>query len=182
MNHCWFTNLLVVAMMARYLDGNLTIKLYLGLKNLTLWYKANHEKVEDQSMKRKTVLILSSDPILNTPSFTNLLSTKSLNLTSVLLDDHSPKAKPVETIISLYKQLLDIRSKKSPQKKFIQSSTIISPIVNDKYLPSISIPLVTIDLTSIVPDGKIGNVVIDQQAVWCFCKNGDLFKYTVHIN
>ncbi|CCG20415.1 hypothetical protein CORT_0A00220 [Candida orthopsilosis Co 90-125] len=123
---------------------------------------------------------MSSDPILNTPSFTNLLSTKSLNLTSVLSDDHSPKPKPVETVISLYKQLLDIRGKKSPQKKFIQSNTIISPIVNDKYLPSISIPLVTIDLTSIVPDGKIDNVFIDKQVVWCFCKNGDLFKYTVH--
>ncbi|CAD1810375.1 WD domain, G-beta repeat family protein [Candida parapsilosis] len=124
----------------------------------------------------------SSDPILNTPSFTNLLSTKGLNLTSMLSDDHSPKPRQTETIISLYKSLLDLRSKKSMQKKYIQTSTIISPIVNDKYLPSISIPLVTIDLTSIVPDGKIGNVVIDQQAVWCFCKNGDLFKYTVHIN
>ncbi|KAI5959035.1 creC [Candida margitis] len=122
----------------------------------------------------------TSDPILNTPSFTNLLSTKSLNLTSVLSDDPSPKPKQPETIISLYKQLLDIRVKKSPQKKFIQSSTIISPIVNDKYLPSISIPLVTIDLTSIVPDGKIDNVVIEKQAVWCFCKNGDIFKYAIY--
>ncbi|KAI5967610.1 creC [Candida theae] len=124
---------------------------------------------------------LSSDPILNTPSFTNLLSTKSLNLTSVLSDDHSPKSQAIEAVVSLYKQLLDVRIKKSSNKTFIQGSTIISPIVNDKYLPSISIPLATIDLASVVPDGKIDNVFIDNQTVWCFCKNGDLFKYKVHI-
>lgn len=145
--------------------------------NLVLTHSPSPGPVHSRSAHRRN---LSSDPILNTPSFTNLLSPKSLNLTSVLLDGHSPKSEASETVMALYKQLLEVRSKKSPQKTFIQSSTIISPIVNDKFLPSISIPLATIDLTSIVPDGKIDNVYIDKQAVWCFCKNGDLFKYKVY--
>ncbi|KAI5950731.1 creC [Candida jiufengensis] len=136
---------------------------------------------QTRSMHRRNK---SEDPIFKNPSLTNLLNTKNINLTTVLQDDENkqratPNANQIDLVISLYKQLLDIRNKKDPQKKYSQYGTIISPIINDKYVPSIAIPLVTIDLSTLIPDGKIDNFALDKYSFWCFCKNGDIFKYNI---
>ncbi|KAI5966716.1 creC [Candida pseudojiufengensis] len=86
----------------------------------------------------------SEDPIFKNPSLTNLLSTKNINLNSVLQDDENTKqntvgGNQVDNVIALYKQLLDIRNKKDLQKKFGQYGTIISPIINDKYMEKLII-------------------------------------------
>ncbi|KAI3404432.2 creC [Candida oxycetoniae] len=123
----------------------------------------------------------SEDPIHKNQSLaTPSLVKKSANLASILSNDENSKQEDaIEVAASLYKKLQDIRNRKNVQKVFLQYGTIISPIVNDKLVPSIGIPLVTMDLSSIIPDGKINNVMIDNWSLWCFCKNGDLFKYKI---
>lgn len=96
----------------------------------------------------------------------------------------------VQVILSLYKSLYDVRLKRhytkllmeqqgnntKPKRRF---STIIHPIVNDILVPSIEIPLLALDLSHWVKDGKIDNFHLSGLHFWCFGKNGDIFKYKV---
>ncbi|EGW34602.1 uncharacterized protein SPAPADRAFT_149728 [Spathaspora passalidarum NRRL Y-27907] len=91
----------------------------------------------------------------------------------------------LEIIVSIYKSLFDVRLKRHYRNIYKKSgnhprhAAIISPIVNDKLVPSIEIPLASVDLSGIVYDGKIDGFYIDQYTFWVFAKNGDLFTYTI---
>lgn len=126
----------------------------------------------------------SEDPIFKNPSLTNLLSVQNMNLNSVLSNGEQQQQEKdlqqqTEDIVALYRKLQNLRNRKNPQRYHQQYGTIIAPIVNDKLVPTIGIPLVTIDLSSLIPNGKIDSVEVDQNALFCFCKNGDIFRYSI---
>ncbi|RCK62770.1 UBP9-binding protein bun62 [Candida viswanathii] len=119
------------------------------------------------------------DNPFHSSSLTNITNTNSMNM---ILQDEVPKASlstdQIEVVVSLYKSLYDVRLKRHYKKKPIQQN-IICPIVSDKLVPSIEIPLATIDLSVFVGDGKIDSFYIDESTFWCFAKNGDLFRYVI---
>jgi outer membrane biosynthesis protein TonB len=86
----------------------------------------------------------------------------------------------IEIVTSLYKSLFDLRFKRhyktSGTKKNSKLATIFHQIVDDKLVPSIDIPICSLDLSPFVHDGKIGGVYLDENNLWIFGKNGDVFR------
>lgn len=86
----------------------------------------------------------------------------------------------IEIVTSLYKSLFDLRFKRhyktSATKKNSKLGTIFHQIIDDKLVPSIDIPLVSLDFSPFVHDGKIGGVYVDENNLWIFGKNGDIFR------
>ncbi|KAK6457444.1 uncharacterized protein RJT20DRAFT_150203 [Scheffersomyces xylosifermentans] len=97
----------------------------------------------------------------------------------------------IEILTSLYKSLYDLRLKRhyktlakkagipAGHNKQPRYSTIIPPIENDKLVPSIEVPLLSLDLSTLIHDGKIDGFYVDSGNFWCFCKNGDIFRYLI---
>lgn len=116
----------------------------------------------------------------HSPSLTNIANTYSMNM---ILQDEAPKTAlstdQIEVAVSLCKSLYDIRLKRHYKKKPVIRHNIICPIVSDKLVPSIEIPLATIDLSCFVGDGKIDSFYTDESTFWCFAKSGDLFRYVI---
>ncbi|ABN68583.2 predicted protein [Scheffersomyces stipitis CBS 6054] len=101
---------------------------------------------------------------------------------------HENTQDQIEILTSLYKSLFDLRLKrhyKALAKKAGLSSgtkrysTVIPPIVNDKLVPSIEVPLMSLDLSALVSDGKIDGFFVDAYNLWCFGKSGDIFRYCI---
>ncbi|RLV90874.1 hypothetical protein JA1_004274 [Spathaspora sp. JA1] len=149
-----------------------------------------HRKVGSVSIHRS----LSSPEEMLTGSFANLKHNTSMNMTSLLSPNDIPSdpvavaariTDQIEIIVSIYKSLFDVRLKRHYRNIYKKSpnqprhEAIISPIVNDKLVPSIEIPLASVDLSGIVYDGKIDGFYIDEFTFWVFAKNGDLFTYTI---
>lgn len=136
---------------------------------------------------------LDSIPMINEPSsnsqssqlfstqLNNSNNSNNSNITNTLNDQ-------LKIINSLYKSLFDLRLKrhynklsseqnKSPSlKKF---NSIIHPIISDKLVPSIEIPLMSIDLSYFIKDGKIDGFHLGTKKFWIFAKNGDIFKFNI---
>lgn len=114
----------------------------------------------------------------------------SLGISNIL----SPSPTPIQQensedqrniAFSLYRSLHDVRLKKhyaklviakDKQKKFL---AIIHAIVNDKELPSIQVPLLTIDMSCFVRDGRLQGFDLGPDNFWIFARNGDIFRYTL---
>lgn len=71
---------------------------------------------------------------------------------------------------------LALKQKSSPvfKKRY---NVIIHPVVDDTLVPSIEIPLLSLDLSRWVKDCKLDDLYLDDTSLWCFAKSGDLFKY-----
>lgn len=86
---------------------------------------------------------------------------------------------------SLYRSLHEVRLKKHYAKLIITKdkekkfTAIIHAIVNDKELPSIQVPLLTIDMSCFVRDGKLQGFDLGPDNFWIFARNGDIFRYTL---
>lgn len=138
------------------------------------------------SHERKPVL-LSPSPLARRNHHTrnrsiedNQLHTTSMNM---LLQDTNTTKTPlssdqIEVAVTLYKSLYEIRLKRHYKKKST-NQIIICPIENDKLVPSIEVPLLTIDLSRLIKDGKIDSFHLDESTLWCFAKSGDLFRYSI---
>lgn len=90
----------------------------------------------------------------------------------------------INIINSLYKNLFELRLKKHYSKLLhgkpgIQKTVLIHPIVSDNLVPSIEIPLLELDLSHWVGDGKIEGFHLEGHSFWCFAKNGDIFRYLI---
>jgi len=95
----------------------------------------------------------------------------------------------IQVIVALYKSLYDLRLKRHYTKLVSQEqstskakkkySTIIHPIISDKLVPSIEVPLLVIDLSHWIKDGKLEGFYLDKLSFWCFGKNGDIFRYEI---
>ncbi|KAK6460230.1 hypothetical protein DFJ63DRAFT_323768 [Scheffersomyces coipomensis] len=99
--------------------------------------------------------------------------------------DHKKKsADQLEIVTSLYKSLFDLRLKRHYRQYLkkgvpLKFNAVIPPIVNDKLVPSIRVPLLSLDLSSFIHDGKIDGFYLDSYNFWIFGKSGDIFKYTL---
>lgn len=114
----------------------------------------------------------------------------SLGISNIL----SPSATPTQQeksedqkdiAFSLYRSLHEVRLKKhyaklvitkDEQKRF---TVIIHAIVNDKDLPSIQVPLLSIDISCFVRDGRLQGFDLGPDNFWIFARNGDVFRYTL---
>lgn len=94
---------------------------------------------------------------------------------------------PIRNVVSLYTYLYEIRTKRHYTKLLMEQHKvsnksypcIIHPVVNDKWVPSIEIPLSEVDFTYWFKDGKISNIYVDQRNFWCMGKGGDIIKYDI---
>lgn len=124
-------------------------------------------------------------------SFNKVANNTMSTMESVLHNQEEPIDISLDnkSIISHYKSLFEFRSRKfysslladrsgvlKGKKKY---SSIIYPIVSDRLVPSITVPLLVLDLSKFVRDGNIDGFYIDFHAFWCFGKNGDIFKYNI---
>lgn len=93
-------------------------------------------------------------------------------------------------VSSFYRSLFELRRKRHYHKLLHELSgsantsikkyrCIIHPIVNDKLVPSIEIPLLTLDLSRFITDGRIDGVHISSSNLWVFAKSGDIFKFDI---
>jgi hypothetical protein len=101
-----------------------------------------------------------------------------INNTNVLDDTKQQQDPQIEIVNSIYKSLFDLRVRRQ-YKNTTRQPLIIHPIVDDKLVPSIEIPLMSLDLSCYINDGKIGGSHLDDKYFWCFGKNGDIFKYEI---
>lgn len=95
----------------------------------------------------------------------------------------------IQVIVALYKSLYDLRLKRHYTRLVLQESnnykakkrysTIIHPIISDKLVPSIEVPLLVIDLSHWIKDGRLDGFYLDKLNFWCFGKNGDIFRYQI---
>lgn len=107
----------------------------------------------------------------------------------------SPSPQPLHTlgnydeeqmkiVFSFYRSLYEVRLRKyypKQQAKDIRHryATIIHGVVNDKELPSIQVPLLTLDFSMLVKDGKIYGFHCTDTDFWVFGRNGDIFRYRI---
>lgn len=95
----------------------------------------------------------------------------------------------IQVIVALYKSLYDLRLKRHYTKLLLRDSnnlkekmkysTIIHPILSDKLVPSIEVPLLVLDLSHWIKDGKLDGFYLSTSNFWCFGKNGDIFRYRI---
>lgn len=93
----------------------------------------------------------------------------------------------IEIVFSLYRSLFDIRARKHYKRLARRSGsvgvkkvkTIVSPIVNDKLVPLIDVPLCVVEFSEFIQNGKLDGFYFDDKTVWVFAKNGDLFRYSI---
>lgn len=139
------------------------------------------------SMNMTTILAANSQNTLNDPLVAGRPS-KVYNNSSIVTTNEENTQDQIEILTSLYKSLFDLRLKrhyKALAKKAGLSSgtkrysTVIPPIVNDKLVPSIEVPLMSLDLSALVSDGKIDGFFVDAYNLWCFGKSGDIFRYCI---
>lgn len=118
-------------------------------------------------------------------SFSNLGINNVLNLSPqpLTLQDLSKTKEQLDIIFSLYKSLYELRLKRhySKHKRDFRSkyACVIHGIVNDKELPSIEIPLLTMDLSCLFKNGAVSGFTCYATDLWISGKAGDVFKYTV---
>lgn len=132
----------------------------------------------------------------NANSLNNAPGNTMTNMASVLNGRNSTReissenlTDNIQIIVALYKSLYDLRLKRHYMKLLLQESsnqkskkkysTIIHPIISDKLVPSIEVPLLVIDLSHWVKDGKIDGFYLCSGNFWCFGKNGDIFRYQI---
>lgn len=97
----------------------------------------------------------------------------------------------VKGVAGLYSSLYDVRHRKhythllmeqapeADSNKIKKYPTIIHPIVNDKLVPSIEVPLTEVDLNFWFKDGKVYDIFLDGIHLWCLGRNGDIIKYSL---
>lgn len=94
-------------------------------------------------------------------------------------------------IYSIYKSLYELRLKRHYTRIFSEQNqnysnhhkkfqSLIHPVVDDKLVPSIKIPLINIDMSFFIKDGKIEGVYLDLFNFWIFAKSGDVFKIDIN--
>lgn len=111
------------------------------------------------------------------------------NVASILNSDISKEStsSSISAAVALYKSLYDLRYRKHYTKLALKQKSnpifkrrynvIIHPVVDDTLVPSIEIPLLSLDLSRWAKDCKIDDIYLDDASLWCFAKSGDLFKY-----
>ncbi|CAH6723445.1 hypothetical protein CLIB1444_15S01442 [[Candida] jaroonii] len=136
---------------------------------------------------------MNFDESLNLPSQAN---NSVSNMNNLLNQSHSKSnshinlndlTDQVKGITGLYQSLYESRFKRHYNKLLVEQhkidegkfNTIIHPIINDKLVPAIEIPLTSVDFTCWFKDGKISNIYIDNGNFWCMGKNGDIIRYVI---
>lgn len=90
----------------------------------------------------------------------------------------------LKIVFSLYRSLFEIRLKKhyaQAQNKDLKRkyNAVIHAVVNDKILPSIEIPLLSIDFSCLIRDQKIQGVHVNSEKFWIFGHSGDILTYSL---
>lgn len=123
-----------------------------------------------------------SDDNVLTSSFSALGINKLLSQSPQPLQHLENAEEHLKIVFSLYRSLFEVRLKKHyglVQTKDLRKkySSIIYAVVDDKTIPSIQIPLLSIDMSCVIADGKILSFHLNPLNFWVFGRNGDIFKY-----
>ncbi|CUM68624.1 uncharacterized protein PRCAT00006351001 [Priceomyces carsonii] len=143
-----------------------------------------------QNVHSRGLSISNDDVTPNLSSFANsnsLNNNGSMNMTTILnsmsgnnfKNSVNEEMEHMKVVDSLYKSLYDLRIRKQFAATGRKFDAVIHPVVNDKLVPSIEIPLLSLDLSCLVRDGKIEGFYFDNLSFWCFSKSGDIFKYHI---
>lgn len=84
-------------------------------------------------------------------------------------------------VISLYRSLGELRLKKhyGKQETKTKYQCVIHGTVDDKELPIMRIPLLIMDLLSLIREGSISGFHLASNDFWVFGSTGDIFRYRI---
>lgn len=106
-----------------------------------------------------------------------------------ILSSHTPQAstngnteEQLNIVNSLYRSLYELRLKKHYGKQGTKREyqCIIHGIVDDKELPIMRIPLLTMNLSCLIKEGSISGFHLASNDFWIFGSTGDIFRYRIH--
>lgn len=161
------------------------IKKTIAPKKRTKKTKKLKGHTKSRSMNFDDSLNLPSQSNNSVSNMNNLLNQSfSKSNSHVNLNDLSDQ---VKGITGLYQSLYESRFKRHYNKLLMEQhkiddgkfNTMIHPIINDKLVPAIEIPLTSVDFTCWFKDGKIANIYIDNGNFWCMGKSGDIIRYVI---
>lgn len=88
----------------------------------------------------------------------------------------------LKIVLLLYRSLFEVRMKKhyararDGKRRY---NCLVHAVVDDKTLPLIEIPLLSIDMSCLVRDGKLQGVHVNPLSFWVFGRSGDIFRYSL---
>lgn len=135
-----------------------------------------------KSHHRNRSISHQSEDMTISNSFSTLGINKLLSQSPQPLQHLENVEEQLKIVFSLYRSLHEIRLKKHyAQNKDLKKKfpTIIHAVVNDKILPSIEVPLLSIDLSCLIRGQKIQGFYVNPQKFWIFGRNGDIFRYNL---
>lgn len=86
-----------------------------------------------------------------------------------------------EAVATLYQSLYSLRVRRHyrAMKRDDSHTTVFHSIVPDKDVPTFEVPLWSVDLSSLIRDGKVEGVHLGTSHLWCYSKAGDVFCYRI---
>lgn len=110
------------------------------------------------------------------------------NVNSMALMLHPPGAEqqmspiheaPPEVVLLIYKLLFELRHKRHYKLAVKKHRVIVHAVADCKLVPMLEVALVDLDLSHLVPDGKIDNFEVTPYSIWCFTMGGDVYRYRI---
>lgn len=139
---------------------------------------SRHRIPPNLGRSRHTRSITSAEEIHTSPSYSNLGITNMLVAHS---QSHSQDnaQEQLQIVFSLYKSLYEVRLKKFDAKRGLRTKyqCVVHPIVDDKNLPSLQVPLLSMNLAALIRSGSIQGFHIEDNDFFVFGKTGDIFRY-----
>ncbi|CAN3371922.1 hypothetical protein DIURU_004599 [Diutina rugosa] len=86
---------------------------------------------------------------------------------------------PPEVVSSVYKSLFELRHKRHYKSAVKKHRVIVHSVADCKSVPMLEVALVDLDLSRLVPDGKIDNFEVTPYSIWCFTMGGDIYRYRI---
>lgn len=135
-----------------------------------------------KSHHRNRSMSHQTEEMMLTTSFSTSGINKLLSQSPQPLQHLENAEEHLKIVFLLYRSLYEVRLKKHyAQVKDLKKrpSCITHAVVNDKTLPSIEIPLLSVDFSCFVRDGKLQGFHVNPRNFWVFGQNGDIFRYTL---
>lgn len=86
---------------------------------------------------------------------------------------------PPEVVLLVYKLLFELRHKRHYKLAVKKHRVIVHSVADCKLVPMLEVALVDLDLSRLVPDGKIDNFEVTPYSIWCFTMGGDIYRYRI---
>lgn len=130
--------------------------------------------------RNRSITSHDDNPLTQSFSALGISNILSSNTPPPSTNDNSEEQ--LNIVNSLYRSLYELRLKKHYGKQEIKRKyqCIIHGIVDDKELPIMRIPLLTMNLSCLIKEGSISGFHLASNDFWIFGSTGDIFRYKIN--